>query len=35
MYGAGFEAFYWGIGLFVVGIPVYILMKKMRRDSLG
>ena len=33
IFGAGKEAFYWGIGLFVAGVPVYVVMKKLRRDD--
>ena len=38
IFGAGMEAFYWGIGLFVAGVPVYLFMKrgamkKLRRDE--
>ena len=33
IFGAGLEAFYWGIGLFVAGVPVYVVMKKLRRDE--
>ena len=33
IFGAGLEAFYWGIGLFVAGVPVYVVMKKLRRDD--
>jgi APA family basic amino acid/polyamine antiporter len=30
--GAGLEAFYWGIGLFAAGVPVYVvMMKNLRR----
>ena len=33
IFGAGMEAFYWGIGLFVAGVPVYFAMKKLRRGA--
>ena len=33
IFGAGLEAFYWGIGLLVAGVPVYVVMKKLRRDD--
>ena len=33
IFGAGLEAFYWGIGLLVAGVPVYVVMKKLRRDE--
>jgi APA family basic amino acid/polyamine antiporter len=35
IFGAGLEAFYWGIGLMVAGVPVYVVMKKLRRDDAG
>ena len=28
IFGAGAEAIYWGIGLLVAGVPVYVAMKK-------
>jgi APA family basic amino acid/polyamine antiporter len=31
--GAGLEAFCWGMGLMAAGVPVYVLMKKMRPDA--
>jgi APA family basic amino acid/polyamine antiporter len=31
LWGAGAEAFWWSIALFVAGIPVYIAMKWQRR----
>ena len=31
IFGAGAEAFYWGIGLTLAGVPVYVAMKKLRR----
>jgi len=31
IFGAGLEAFYWGMGLMVVGVPVYMAMKKWGR----
>jgi APA family basic amino acid/polyamine antiporter len=31
--GAGLEAFYWGIGLMVAGVPVYVAMKMRRRGD--
>ena len=33
IFGAGKEAFYWGIGLLVAGVPVYVAMKKLHRDD--
>jgi len=27
------QAFYWGIGLLVAGVPVYVVKKKLRRDE--
>ena len=33
IFGAGLEAFYWGIGLLVAGVPVYVAMKKLRRGD--
>ena len=33
IFGAGLEAIYWGIGLLVAGVPVYVVMKKLRRDD--
>jgi len=31
--GAGLEAFYWGIGLMLAGVPVYVAMKRLRRNE--
>jgi len=33
IFGAGLEAFYWGIGLMVAGVPVYVIMKIRRRTD--
>jgi len=33
IFGAGFEAFWWGMGLMVAGVPVYVAMKKIRSDD--
>ncbi len=33
IFGAGLEAFYWGIGLMLAGVPVYVAMKKLRRNE--
>ena len=33
IFGAGLEAFYWGIGLLVAGVPVYVVMKMRRRGD--
>jgi APA family basic amino acid/polyamine antiporter len=31
LYGAGPEAFWWGMGLFALGLPLYFLMKWWQR----
>ena len=31
--GAGLEAFYWGIGLMLAGVPVYVAMKRLCRNE--
>ena len=31
IFSAGAEAFYWGSGLTLAGVPVYVAMKKLRR----
>jgi APA family basic amino acid/polyamine antiporter len=33
IFGAGLEAFYWGMGLMAVGVPVYIAMKKWGKSA--
>jgi APA family basic amino acid/polyamine antiporter len=33
IFGAGEEAVWWGIGLFVAGVPVYVAMKALRRHA--
>lgn len=33
IFGAGLEAFYWGIGLLAAGVPVYVVMKNLRSDA--
>jgi APA family basic amino acid/polyamine antiporter len=33
IFGAGLEAFYWGIALMVAGVPVYVAMKMKARDA--
>jgi APA family basic amino acid/polyamine antiporter len=32
IFGAGLEAIYWGIGLLLAGVPVYVAMKMLRRS---
>jgi APA family basic amino acid/polyamine antiporter len=35
IFGAGLEAIYWGIGLLAAGVPVYVVMKELRRNEAG
>jgi basic amino acid/polyamine antiporter, APA family len=35
IFGAGMEAIYWGVGLIVAGVPVYVVMRQLRRDEVG
>jgi APA family basic amino acid/polyamine antiporter len=33
LWGAGAEAFWWGMGLFALGVPLYFLMKWWQRRT--
>jgi basic amino acid/polyamine antiporter, APA family len=33
LWGAGAEAFWWGMGLFALGLPLYFLMKWWQRRT--